>query len=173
VRPWLIVLTLALAACDGSGGRLLVPQPEPASDTVVVAAPLGTLVIDNGAAGFASRGAWASVHPGGLGDRDFLMTQAGSGAAARWQFPPRADGGYRLRAYVVPLEAAAASATYRITSERGESIARTIDLETARAPGWVELGEHALAGVITVELASDDASAGFIVADAIELAPIP
>ncbi len=154
------------------------PTPSPATSSVPTSptptTTAATRIIDNGAAGFTTSGAWQ--HATGVGNSgDISWTAAGAGsAAANWTFSGLASGYYRVAASWPGSRLYSSRAPFSIYA--GNQLLATIRVNQERAAStfsaagtsWQNLGTFAVsAGSLTVRLKSDPE--GRVIADAVRL----
>ncbi len=128
------------------------------------------LVQDTDAASIS--GAWnASMSVSGYLGANYLSTPAGDGSArVTWSFLAPAAGSYHIQARWTTHGNRATDATYRIQANAGETVA--VVNQRHNGASWQTLATLDLAAGENVTVTLDNAANGYVIADAMQLAPV-
>jgi hypothetical protein len=142
------------------------------SVTIVDAGAAAEMIVDNTDAGFSSGPAqWprSSFTPGYYGSNYQYAAPGSGGKWARWTFEVAADGRVEIYAQWPAYENRSTAAPYTIRNNGGVIGTAAAD-QTANGGQWVLLGTFdATAG--TLEVTLNDTPTGYVIADAVKLAP--
>jgi len=149
------------------------PADQPEGEANPPPTTAGPLIVNDGAAAFASSGSWNTLT--GIGySRNSRWSAAGSGASAAWTFTGLPPGQYRLAATWSGSALNAPDAPFAVSSGRG--LLTTVKVNQQRSAStfasdgalWQNLGTFTITGnTLTVRLSSS--LRGRVVADAIRL----
>ena len=148
------------------------PAPPPVPPTPVVQ------IIDNGASGFFTKGAWRKQTKIGH-ESDILFAYPGSGSySATWKFTGLEPGTYRVSATWPKGKSYASNAPFTIKD--GSTALETVKVNQRTSPSglsddgskWTELGEFTIQGNRLIVKLTNKANAR-VIADAIRIERIP
>ena len=135
-------------------------------------------IIDDGEPGYAESGTWATGSVAGGFQGDYRYRAAGSGtSSASWTFSGLSSGTYRVYATWVTGSNRSSSAPF--TAFDGSTLLATVAIDQRVAPNdelasnqwWEALGTFSItAGTLKIQL--KETSNGYVIADAIRIAPV-
>ncbi len=153
----------------------LPPQSASGLVTIHITAAPGVVILDDGDAGYAETGSWSRVTGRGFDEDVRFGSAGGSVDTAHWRFSVDPGKVYRLAASWVPANNRATAAPFTIYD--GMTVVKRISIDQQQAPddfveagfAWEELLIDHTASSETLMVELQDATNGFVVADAIRL----